>query len=156
MKKSIVALITIFCSMTTLGISRPASAQVTSQSSIGPSVLFGNGQTSIGIDSKFGISENLSLRPFIYFPNSGTDFGTALTYDLPLRNTDSTLLITPFVGGSVDYNTGNSTNVTTVSLVGGADFDLSDSLRLKASLIVPLSTDRGQSTGVAVGAGFRF
>jgi hypothetical protein len=156
MKKSIVALVTIFCSMTTLGISNPASAQVASQSSIGPSVLFGNGQTSIGIDSKFGVSENVSLRPFIYFPNNGTDFGTALTYDLPLRNTDSTLLITPFVGGAVDYNTGNNNNVTTVSLVGGADLDLSDSLRLKASLIVPLSTDRGQTTGVAIGAGLRF
>lgn len=156
MKKSIIALATILCSITTFGISRPASAQVASQSSIGPSVLFGNGQTAIGIDSKFGVSENLSLRPFVYFPNSSTDFGAALTYDLPLRNTSSTLAITPFVGGSVDYNTNSGNNVTTVSLVGGADLDLTDSLRLKASLIVPLSTDRGQSTGVAIGAGFRF
>jgi hypothetical protein len=156
MKKSIIALVTVFCSMTTLGISRPASAQLATQSSIGPSLLFGNGQTSIGIDSKFGVSENLSLRPFIYFPSNGTQFGTALTYDLPLTNTTSTLAITPFVGGSVDYNSGNNNNVTTVSLVGGADVDLTDSLRLKGSLIVPLSTDRGQSTGVAIGAGFRF
>jgi hypothetical protein len=156
MKKISIALFAIVCSMTTLGISRPASAQVAAQSSIGPSVLFGNGQTTIGIDSKFGVSENLSLRPFIYFPNNGTQFGTALTYDLPLTNTASTLAITPFVGGSVDYNSGNNNNVTTFSLVGGADVDLTDSLRLKGSLIVPLSTDRGQSTGVAVGAGIRF
>jgi hypothetical protein len=156
MKKNIIALVTILCSMTAVEIGKPASAQVTTQSSIGPSILFGGGQTAIGIDSKFGISENLSLRPFIYFPNNGTDFGTALTYDLPLRNTDSTIAITPFVGGSVDYNSGNGNNVTTFSLVGGADFDLSDSLRLKASVIVPLSNDRGQTTGVAVGAGLRF
>jgi hypothetical protein len=156
MKKSLIALFTIVCSMTTLGISRPASAQIATQSSIGPSVLFGNGQTTIGVDSKFGVSENLSLRPFIYFPNNGTQFGTALTYDLPLTNTASTLAITPFVGGAVDYNSGNNNNVTTVSLVGGADVDLTDSLRLKGSLIVPLSTDRGQSTGVAIGAGIRF
>ncbi len=156
MKKHIIALATILSSIAAFGMSTPASAQlVRQQNSVGPSILFGNGQTSIGIDSKFGISSNLSLRPFVYFPNSGTDFGTALTYDLPLVNTDSTLLITPFVGGSVDVNTG-SNSVTTFSLVGGADLDLSDSLRLKASLIIPLSTDRGQTTGLAVGAGFRF
>ena len=153
MKKYIVSLVALLSSIATVGTSLPASAQV-GQSSIGPSVLFGNGQTSIGIDSKFGVSDNISLRPFIYFPNNGTSFGTALTYDLPLRNTDSSLLITPFVGGSVAVNTGNN-SVTTLGLVGGADFDLSDSLRLKASVIVPV-TDSNQGTGVAVGAGLRF
>jgi hypothetical protein len=153
MKKYIVSLVALLSSIATVGTSLPASAQV-GQSSIGPSVLFGNGQTSIGIDSKFGVSENLSLRPFIYFPNNGTSFGTSLTYDLPLRNTDSTLLITPFVGGSVAVNTGNN-SVTTLGLVGGADFDLSDNLRLKASVIVPV-TDSNQGTGIAVGAGLRF
>jgi hypothetical protein len=153
MKKYIVSLVALLSSIATVGTSLPASAQV-GQSSIGPSVLFGNGQTSIGIDSKFGVSENLSLRPFIYFPNNGTSFGTSLTYDLPLRNTDSTLLITPFVGGSVAVNTGNN-SVTTLGLVGGADFDLSDNLRLKASVVVPV-TDSNQGTGIAVGAGLRF
>jgi hypothetical protein len=155
MKNKIIALVTLLSSMATIGMSMPASAQVVNQSSIGPSVLFGNGQSAIGIDSKFPLSDNFSLRPFIYFPNSGTDFGTALTYDITLRNTDSTLQITPFVGGSVDVNTG-SNSVTTVSLVGGADLDLSESIRLKGSVIVPLSTDRGQGTGIAIGAGFRF
>jgi hypothetical protein len=153
MKKHFVTLVTLLSSIAAVGMSMPASAQV-GQSSIGPSVLFGSGQTSIGIDSKFGVSDNLSLRPFIYFPNNGTSFGTALTYDLPLRNTDSTLLITPFVGGSVAVNTGNN-SVTTLGLVGGADFDLSDNLRLKASVIVPV-TDSNQGTGIAVGAGLRF
>lgn len=101
------------------------------------------------------MSENLSLRPFIYFPNNGTNFGTALTYDLPLRNTDSTMLVTPFIGGALDINTGGNNSFTAVSLVGGADFDLNDSLRLKASLSVPLSNN-SRSTGLAAGAGFRF
>lgn len=150
-----IVLATLLSAIAALGMSKSASAQVVGQSSIGPSVLFGNGQTAIGIDSKFGISENLSLRPFVYFANSGTDFGTALTYDLPLRNTDNNILITPFVGASIDVSTGGN-SITTAGLVAGADLDLSDSLRLKASLIVPLSTDRGQTTGVTVGAGFRF
>jgi hypothetical protein len=158
MKKQIIAFAALLSSMATIGMTTPASAQsvpVVRQSSIGPSVLFGNGQTAVGIDSKFILSDNISLRPFVYFPNNGTDFGTALTYDIALRNNDSSLLITPFVGGSVDVNTGGN-SVTTVSLVGGADLDLSESIRLKGSIIVPLSNDRGQGTGIAVGAGFRF
>ena len=155
MKNYLITLVTLVCSTATLGMSTPASAQVVNQSSIGPSILLGNGQTAIGIDSKFGISDNLSLRPFIYFASSGTDFGTAITYDFPLRNTENNLVITPFVGASVDVNTGGN-SITTAGLVGGADVDLSDSLRLKVSVIVPLSSDRGQTTGVTLGAGFRF
>jgi hypothetical protein len=158
MKKQIIAFFALLSSMATIGMATPASAQsvpVVRQSSIGPSVLFGNGQTAVGIDSKFSLSDNISLRPFVYFPNNGTDFGTALTYDIALRNNDNSLLITPFVGGSVDINSGGN-SVTTVSLVGGADLDLSESIRLKGSVIVPLSNDRGQGTGIAVGAGFRF
>ncbi|WP_373540995.1 hypothetical protein [Chamaesiphon sp.] len=154
MKNNII-LATCLSAIATLGVITPAKGQLLGQSSIGPSVLFGNGQTAIGIDSKFGISDNLSLRPFIYFASSGTDFGTALTYDFPLRNAENNIVITPFVGASIDVATG-SNSITTGGLVAGADLDLSDSLRLKASLIVPLSTDRGQTTGVTVGAGFRF
>lgn len=118
---------------------------------------FGGGQTSVGIDSKFGVSDNFSLRPFIYFPSGGTDFGSALTYDFHLIDTDSKVQITPFVGGSVDVNNsdGNS-SLTTVGLVGGADFDVTDSVRLKAAVVVPFSTDRGQTTTVTLGAGWRF
>jgi hypothetical protein len=168
MKAKLIAFVALLSSIVTVGMTTPASAQIdppppippspvqVRQSSIGPSILFGSGQTAIGVDSKFSISDNLSLRPFIYFPSNGTDFGTALTYDIPLTNNESTLAITPFVGASVDYNSTNNINATTFSLVGGADVDLSDSLRLKGSLIVPLSNDRGQGTGFTVGAGFRF
>ncbi len=156
MKKNIIIALALLCSsVATLAMSKPANAQF-GQSSIGPSLEFGGGQTVFGIDSKFGISDNLSLRPFIYFPSGGTDFGTALTYDFNLRNSDNNLRITPFLGGSVAINTGNSNSVTTVGLVGGADLDLTDSIRLKGAVIVPLSTDRGQTTTVTLGAGFRF
>jgi opacity protein-like surface antigen len=158
MKKQVIAFFALLSSMATVGMATPASAQsvpVVRQSSIGPSVLFGNGQSALGIDSKFSLSDNFSLRPFVYFPSNGTDFGTAVTYDIALRNNDSSVLITPFVGASVDVNTGTN-SATTFSLVGGADLDLSESLRLKGSIIVPLSNDRGQGTGIAIGAGFRF
>ena len=155
MKKHIIALALLCSSVATFAMSKPASAQL-SQMSIGPSVEFGNG-TAFGIDSKFGISNNLSLRPFVYFPNSGTKFGTALTYDLPLTNTANTLQLTPFVGGSVDFNTGNGNNNTTnFGLVGGVDLDLTDSLRLKGAIDVPLSNGQDRSTTFTVGAGIRF
>jgi hypothetical protein len=109
-----------------------------------------------GIDSKFGVSDNISVRPFIYFPSGGTSFGSALTYDFNLRNNSNTVLITPFVGGSLDFNTSNRNTITTVGLVGGADFDLTDSIRLKGAIVIPLTNDRGQNTTFTVGAGFRF
>ena len=39
------------------------------KNTIGPSISLGGGGAAIGVDSRFGISENLSLRPFIYFGN---------------------------------------------------------------------------------------
>jgi hypothetical protein len=156
MKKQITIALAFLCSsVATFGMGKPANAQF-AQSSIGPSVEFGDGKTVFGVDSKFGIRENLSLRPFIYFPDGGTKFGTALTYDFNLINSANTLQLTPFVGGSVDFNTGNGNSTTSFGLVGGVDLDLSDSLRLKGAILVPLSNDRGQTTTVTVGAGLRF
>jgi hypothetical protein len=155
MKKHIISLVLLSSSLATFGMSNPANAQP-SQSSIGPSVEFGNG-TAFGVDSKFGISNNLSLRPFVYFPDSGTKFGTALTYDLPLSNNARTLQLTPFVGGSVDFNTGNGNNNTTnFGLVGGVDLDLTDSLRLKGAVDVPISNGQDRSTTFTAGVGIRF
>ena len=156
MKKHIIALALLCSSLATFGMSKPASAQP-SQMSIGPSVEFGNGQTVFGVDSKFGISNNLSLRPFVYFPSGGTKYGTALTYDLTLSNNANTLQLTPFVGGSVDFNAGNNNNNTTsFGLVGGVDLDLTDSLRLKGAITVPLNNGQDRDTTFTVGAGLRF
>jgi hypothetical protein len=162
-KNIISALVFLCASIGTLAISKPANAQFV-QSSIGPSVAFGSGQTSIGIDSKFGVSNNISVRPFIYFPNGGTDFGAALTYDFNFTSNGDYYsdglrqrsLFTPFVGASIDVNTSDRNSTTTVGLVGGADFALTDSLQLKGAIIIPLTNDRGQNTTFTVGAGFRF
>jgi opacity protein-like surface antigen len=157
MRKHIIGLAKICASVAALAMCAPAQAQtVPNNNTIGPSVQFGGGQSNFGIDSKFGISDNLSLRPFIYFPSGGTDFGTALTYDFHLASNDNSLKITPFIGGAVDVNNTNGNGITTPSLVGGADFDLTDTIRLKAGVVVPLNTDSGQSTAVTLGAGIRF
>ncbi len=156
MKKQIIIALTLLCSsVASLGMSKPVNAQF-AQSSIGPSVEFGNGQTVFGVDSKFGIRENLSLRPFVYFPNGGTNFGTALTYDFNLTNSANTLQLTPFVGASVNFNTGDGNSTTSFGLVGGVDLDLTDSLRLKGAITVPLNNGQDRDTNVTVGAGLRF
>jgi hypothetical protein len=133
----------------------PLAKSEVGKNTIGPSISLGGG-AAIGVDSRFGISENLSLRPFIYFGNGGTDFGTALTYDINLRTANSSNKFTPFIGGAVDIATGNSTSVTTASLVAGTEYDLTDTIQLKASVNVPLTSSQGQSTDVTIGAGFRF
>jgi hypothetical protein len=169
MKKNIAVLTVFFSSITVLSMITPAQAQVdqntapppplakseVGRNTVGPSVSFGSG-VAIGIDSKFGIAENLSLRPFIYFGNGGTDFGTALTYDINLKTSNNTNKITPFVGGAVDIKTGSSTGLTTASLVAGAEYELTDTVQLKAAVNVPLNSAQGQNTNVTVGAGFRF
>jgi hypothetical protein len=80
MKKNIVALVMLCSSVATLAMSAPARAGMGSNS-VGPSLLITNGTTSIGVDSKFGISDNISVRPAAYFPSGGTAFGASLTYD---------------------------------------------------------------------------
>ncbi len=159
MKKNIVALVMLCSSVVALGMSAPAKAEM-GKNTIGPSLNIGSGQTSVGIDSKFGVSDSLSIRPFIYFPNGGTIFGSGLTYDFNLSNSGNKVQITPFVGGSVGVNSGNGgpgggPSQTTVSFIGGADFAVTDSVELKAALDVPLSANN-TSTSVRIGAGFRF
>lgn len=133
----------------------PLAKPEVGKNTIGPSISIGGG-AAIGVDSRFGISENLSLRPFIYFGNGGTNFGTALTYDINLRNANGSNKFAPFIGGAVDIATGNNTSVTTASLVAGTEYELTDSIQLKAAINVPLTSSQGQSTDVTIGAGFRF
>lgn len=139
-----------------LGMSAPVQAQV-SRNTIGPSLLIGGGQTVIGVDSKFGVSDNLSLRPFIYFPSGGTTFGSGLTYDFNVSNSGSKVQITPFIGGTVSINSANNGggSSTNVGFLGGADFDVTEAIQLKAALAVPISSNNSVTT-VLLGAGFKF
>ncbi len=156
MKNNITTLAVLCSSVVVMGVSAPAQAEM-GQNAIGPSASFGGGVTTYGVDAKFGLSDNFSLRPFVYFPSGGTDFGGAITYDFRVSGDRySSSPITPFIGGSVDFFNSGSNNLTTFSLVGGADFAITDNVQLKAQVVVPLNTDAGQITGVTVGAGFRF
>ena len=155
MRRSIVALVMLCTSVAALGMSAPAKAEM-GKSYVGPVVFIGNGNTTIGVDSKFGVNENLSIRPFVQFPSGGTIFGGSLTYDFPVTPGDK-VQITPFVGGGVSVASSNNTNNsnTQVYFTGGADFGISDSFDLKAELDVPLSSNNS-STNVRLAAGYKF
>jgi hypothetical protein len=155
MKRNIVALVMLCSSVVALGMSAPAKAEMgRSNSSIGPSIGIGNGSTSIGIDARFGVSDNLSVRPAIYFPSGGTIFGGSLTYDFDVSRGNK-VQITPYVGGGVLVGSSNNGNSSTNAyFTGGADFGITDSVDLKAALVVPFTS--GSTTLVTLGAGFKF
>ncbi len=136
----------------TFVIVRPAQAQL-GQNNVGASVQFGSGQTSVGIESRFGIYDNISVRPNIYFPNNTTTFGAAVTYDL--QGVDSERKLTPFAGLGVRFNSGGNNNVTTGYVTAGADYNLDSTIVLKGNVSVPFTNSDGTTT-VAVGAGIRF
>jgi hypothetical protein len=156
MKKSIVTLVRLGSLVAVLEMTLPAQADL-GRNSIGPSISSSNSSSfSFGIDSKFGISDHISVRPFAYFPSGGTNVGSELTFDFNFKTRDG-FSISPFLGGSVAANSGgNGNNKTTFGLVGGADFPVSDSFGLKAALNVPLSNGSGQTAGITLGAGLRF
>jgi hypothetical protein len=153
MKKSIATLTVLCASATVMGVMQPAIAQ-TGESVVGPSVAFGSGNTVFGIDSKFGVADSISIRPAIYFGSGNTLFGSAVTYDFKLPSTGANR-ITPFVGGSLLFGS-NSGNSSVFSVLGGADFDVSDSIQLKGAVNVPISNGSNGSTFVTIGAGFKF
>jgi hypothetical protein len=108
-----------------------------------------------GIDGKFGIADNFSLRPFVAFPSGGTAFGASLTYDWDLRQ--AAVPITPFVGLGVDVANGNNggTSVTTGFFQAGADFNVTNSFSLLGAVAIPFSS-QNTNTSVTLGAGLRF
>ena len=154
MKKNIIALVMLCSSVAALGMSAPARAQFRSNSAIGPALTIGGGQTVFGVESRFGVSDNLSLRPFVNFPSGGTVFGTSLTYDFATSRGEK-VQITPFLGGGVAVASGGGSNNTQAYFTGGADFGVTENIELKAELNVPLSSNNS-STSVVLGAGFKF
>jgi hypothetical protein len=152
MKKSIATLAILCASATIIGVMQPANAQL-GKSVVGPSVAFGSGATVFGIDSKFGVAESISVRPAVYFGSGNTLFGSAVTYDFNLPSTGANK-ITPFVGGSLFFGS-NSGSSSVFSFLGGADFDVSDTIQLKGAVNVPISSNNSNAF-VTIGAGFKF
>jgi outer membrane protein W len=152
-KKLLIAIAALTAS---LALVKPAQAEM-GYNDIGPSVIFGNnGGTAFGVNSRFGIAKNLSIRPNIYFQDNRTTAGAAATYDFNLTGDNREL--TPYIGAGVSFDVSNNNNSNNTSVgyaIAGADYDLSDSLVLKGSVAIPFNNNNA-STSFGVGAGLRF
>jgi hypothetical protein len=150
MKLTLVAMLGIG----TLFSVQPAQAQ-TKPNQIAPSVSFGGSKTVFGVDSRFPVAPNISIRPTIRFPNGGVVFGTSATYDFDNYGMDSRL--EPYVGAGFNVYTGdnnnNGANVTGYA-IGGADYSLSDQFTLKGSVAFPFKSE--YSTDITLGVGYKF
>jgi hypothetical protein len=115
---------------------------------VGPTITSIYGLTGFGANSRFSISDNVSVRPFaILFSRNGasaTIFGSSLTYDYNFPKSDWTIYggIGAAFGQGSDGSQGSS-----FGLAVGTDYRISDSLVLNAT---------GGSSSVTIGAGFNF
>jgi hypothetical protein len=140
-------------SLTTLAFVRPVQAQ-TRPRQIAPSVSVGGSRSVFGVDSRFPVTQNLSIRPSVRFPSGGVVVGTSATYDFDNYG-DSRL--EPYVGAGFNLYTGdNNNNGANLSgyAIGGADYSLNDQFTLKGSLIIPFKSE--YSTDVILGVGYKF
>jgi hypothetical protein len=141
-------------STATMFAAQPAQAQ-TKPKQIAPSVSFGNGNPAFGVDSRFPVAPNISIRPKISFPSGGIVLGTSATYDFDIYGTDTRL--EPYVGAGFNLYTGDNNNSganATGYLIGGADYSLNDQFVLKGSLAIPFKSE--YSADVTLGVGYKF
>jgi hypothetical protein len=138
----------------TMFAAQPASAQM-KPSQIAPSLSFGGNRTVFGVDSRFPVAPNISIRPTIRFPSGGVTIGTSATYDFDLYGSDTRL--EPYVGAGFNAYTGDNNNSganITGYAIGGADYSLTDRLALKGSAIIPFKTE--YPIDITLGVGYKF
>lgn len=122
---------------------------------IGLSGATGIGQGGFLINSKVGLTPNISFRPSIIF-GSSTDFLIPVTYDFTLQQTDpfEPVTIAPFVGGGVAFSTSDD-NTIGFLLTGGVDFPLSPQFIANATVNAGFFGDT-TSIGISLGVGYSF
>ncbi|WP_310426213.1 hypothetical protein [Chamaesiphon sp. VAR_48_metabat_135_sub] len=138
----------------TLFTVQPVQAQ-TKPNQIAPSVSFGGSTAVFGVDSRFPVAPNISIRPTIRFPSGGIVLGTSATYDFDMYG--SNVGLEPYAGAGFNVYTGdNSNNGANVTgyVIGGADYSLNDQFALKGSVAIPFKSE--YSTDITFGVGYKF
>jgi hypothetical protein len=129
-----------------------ASAAEDKQNYVAPSVGFFNTNTLYGVNAKFGIAENIALRPFIQSKNSGTGtvtgYGASVTYNFKIPSSG----LIPYLGlGAAEITaTGTASGNGGVYFEGGIDYNASDNLVINANY------KSASTTWINIGAGYRF
>ena len=128
-----------------------ASASEDKQNYIAPSIGFFGG-TIYGVNAKFGLGENVALRPFIQYANSGrgsiTLYGGSVTYNFKIPSSG----LIPYLGfgGAEVATTGTATGNGGVYFEGGVDYNASD------SFVINVNYKTAASSWINIGAGYRF
>jgi hypothetical protein len=145
-------ILSIVASAAVLSVAAQLPSQAESKESyIGPTIIFGGGSSIFGVNGKFGIAENISVRPVVAFGSGATAFGASATYDFNLPG-QSTTKFEPFAGiGFVTATGAGGSGI--VYAQAGTDFGITDNIVLNADLKIPLS---GGGTLFGIGAGFKF
>lgn len=156
-------LLTCWMAVTTIAV-WPTVAQANPQEKknyIGPAIVFGSGQSILGVEGRFYLTNNISLRPAYSFANlSGTGvtvFGGSATYEFNLD--DSQAL--PFVGlGMNFYHIDLGVAAPTSSSSGfaqvGMDLLVDKNIAITSDVKVPFSSNAVLGTILSIGAGYRF
>ena len=129
------------------------SASEDNQNYVAPSIGFLNGSTFYGVNAKFGlVAENIALRPFIQYANSGsgsaTIYGTSVTYNFKMPIS----ALIPYLGlGTAGISTtGTATGNGGFYFEGGVDYNASDNFVLNANY------KTASNSWINIGAGYRF
>jgi len=106
------------------------------------------------INSKIGLTRNVSFRPAVLFGDD-TDFLLPLTYDFVLESADpfAPIPFAPYLGGGVIVST-NGDNTLGFLLTGGVDVPLSAQFVANASINVGFRNDT--DVGLILGVGYTF
>ena len=151
--KFFLSALTLFSTMTTLWMTAPAQAREINKNYIGPSLTLTSGLTGFGAVGKYGVAENISIRPFAHFFSANqltlAVYGAGATYDYTFPKSDITIYGGLGLAGATVAAGGQSYSGidSGVRLMVGADYRVSD------SLIVNLNSNLGY---YSVGAGFNF
>lgn len=164
--------VAICLAMPTITSTEMAALAQVKQNSIGSAFTFGNGNSTLGVEGKlhlteniFQVKNNLSLRPFVRFPSGGIDLGAGVTYDFDFPRYSS---VTPYAGIGLASLNGVSTTplfvggptisqpFNQVSFYGqaGVEINASQNLSLTSNIQFPLNNRL--STNFSLGANYRF
>jgi hypothetical protein len=112
------------------------------------------GDGAFVINSKIGLTRNVSFRPAVIFGDD-TDFLLPLTYDFVIESADpfAPIPFAPYLGGGVIVST-NGDNDIGFLLTGGVDVPLSAQFVANASINVGFRNDT--DVGIILGVGYTF
>jgi hypothetical protein len=133
---------------------RGGSSYIGIAGNLGLSGDTGLGDGAFVINSKIGLTRNVSFRPAVAFGDD-TDFLLPLTYDFVIESADpfAPIPFAPYVGGGVILST-NGDNDIGFLLTGGVDVPLSTQFVANASINVGFRNDT--DVGLFVGVGYTF